>query len=112
MSGELHEISAAIGELRAGQKQIVDELARIAESRSIIHAKIDALSEKVGAMAAAIAAHSAVDDAVAARVTGLEKESDKSKEFRLKALGGLTVIAAVTGALGSKLATFAHAIIK
>ena len=112
MSGDLHEISAAIGELRAGQKQIVDELARISESRAIIHVKIDALSEKVGAMVAGMAAHSAIADAVAARVTGLEKESDKSKEFRLKALGGLAVIAAVTGALGSKLATFAQAVIK
>lgn len=99
MSGELHEISEAIGGLRA-------DVARGHERSIIFHQKMDALVAQVSNLAASMAAHVAVDEAVAIEVRRLRVDAEEAKKFQYKALGGFTVAAAVFGAVGAKAAAW------
>lgn len=92
MTGELHETSAAIGELRA-------EVRASAEHRAELKRAIDAVGVKIDAVAAALTPLSGLQ----ARVDALETEAVERSHARARAAGFIAGVSAIGGVAGSML---------
>ncbi len=92
MTGDLHETSAAIGELRA-------EMRASAEHRAELKHAIDAVGVKLDAMTAALTPLSVLP----ARVDALEMEAAAHSNARARAAGFIAGVSAIGGIAGSVL---------
>lgn len=92
MTGEIHEISAALGQLRA-------EAQQASASRRVLHEKLDGIAKSVGDIAKLVEVQKHRIDKVEPVVENLER-------MRNRGLGVLACITVVSGGVGAAVSQY------